>query len=105
MKKFVYVRAADDDANAWPIESFVEARYNDPDEIDLHFRGAVGTDSVDVVKLTYGAGDNGKKAMIAIGEVFANYNAGAFLKLADAVDNKYATSEITGVTSITPAAN
>tara|TARA_R100001015_G_C4607000_1_gene162091 strand:+ start:129 stop:443 length:315 start_codon:yes stop_codon:yes gene_type:complete len=103
MKKFVYVRAADDNANAWPIESFVEARYNDADEIDLHFKGAIGTDSVDVVKLKYGAGDNGKKAMLAIGEVFANYNGGAFLKLADKVDNKYATSEITDVTSITLA--
>jgi len=104
MEKFVYVRVADDNANAWPLSSFVEARYIDANEIDLHFKGALGTDSVDIVRVVYGAGDNGKKAMLAIGEVFANYNGGAFLKLADKVDNKYATSEITDVTSITLAA-
>ena len=104
MEKFVYVRVADDNANAWPLSSFVEARYVDANEIDLHFRGALGIDSVDVVRLVYGGADNGKEALKAIGKVFAEYKGGSFLKLADKVDNKYATSEITDVTSITLAA-
>mgnify|MGYP003642668010 FL=1 len=101
MEKFVYVRVADDNANAWPISSFIEARYIDANEIDLLFEGAIGIDSVDAVRLVYGGADSAKKALLAIGKVFAEYKGGSFLRLADKVGNKYATSEITDVTSIT----